>query len=86
MSDAESRELPHGLYALYWRGGGVSLAAVGSDAFGGRWFAPANWLGSGVPCHEWDAVERAELIQTQGEESAFDSGWEGEVKGKPSPR
>jgi len=52
------QELPHGLYRIIWTGGSYSLAAVGSDSAGRRWFAPCNWV-SGMPCFDWSVVERA---------------------------
>lgn len=36
---------PHGIYKVFWKSGGFSLAAVGSLHDGTRWFAPTNWTG-----------------------------------------
>jgi hypothetical protein len=55
MTLKQAASIRHGLYELYWKGGGVSLAAVGSDAAGRRWYAPTNWI-SGVPCFDWRRV------------------------------
>ena len=34
---------PHGLYEIFWKEGGSSLAAIGSLYDGTRWIAPINW-------------------------------------------
>jgi len=57
MSPAEVRDLPDGLYAIHWRDGGVSLAAVGRNGAGEAWMAPTNWIC--VPSYDWSQVERA---------------------------
>lgn len=54
--------LPLGLYELTWADdGGTSLAAVGTNALGERWYAPANWLT--VPSYDWTRVQSAKLIR-----------------------
>ncbi len=55
-----------GVYWIYWKGGGRSVASVGQDQAGRYWYAPANWLS--VPWLDWSKVERVELIQ----ENTFD--------------
>lgn len=53
--------MAHGLYVIRWRaGGGVSLAAVGSDSAGRNWYAPTNWIV--VPSFDWAEVESAEPV------------------------
>lgn len=47
--------LRHGLYILNWRDGGSSLASVGSDSAGNRWYAPTNWIE--VPGFDWHKIE-----------------------------
>lgn len=37
-------KLPLGVYRIYWKSGGSSLAAIGNDEQGHRWLAPCNWL------------------------------------------
>lgn len=32
-----------GIYKIYWKSGGSSVAAIGNDYEGNRWVAPANW-------------------------------------------
>lgn len=60
--------LPQGLYKIYWKEGGSSLASVGSLNDGTRWYAPCNWTGENefVACTDWDEVERVELINSSG--------------------
>lgn len=58
------KNLPLGLYELHWteeEGGGISLASVGYDQKGDRWYAPVNWLT--VPCFDWGKVEMVRLIR-----------------------
>ena len=57
------KNLPHGIYRLYWKQGGSSVASVGSLADGTRWFAPSNWIN--VPSTDWSNVSYVELIATQ---------------------
>ena len=59
MTKKQVAKLEHGIYKIYWRGegGDYSLAAVGSDSAGRRWFAPTNWLA--VPSFDWRKVEDA---------------------------
>ena len=39
----------HGLYKIYWKSGGSSLASIGSLSCGARWFAPTNWTNARHP-------------------------------------
>jgi hypothetical protein len=45
-----------GLYRLYWKEGGFSLAAVGMSADGSMWFAPVNWCDGGIRQTSWATV------------------------------
>lgn len=52
-----------GLYRLYWKeksGGGHSVASVGNDAAGNRWYAPSNWIV--VPSFDWSMVKEARRV------------------------
>ncbi len=68
MTRANAKRLPHGLYRVYWKAGGVSLAAVGSTYSGARWLAPTNWTSPVEPrppvavTNLWRTVERVVLI------------------------
>lgn len=62
----------NGLYFIYWKSGGGSIAAVGRTSSGGVWVAPVNWLKPLLPDSENYAqhirgIERMELITTQDE-------------------
>lgn len=32
-----------GVYRIWWKSGGSSVASIGNDYNGNRWMAPANW-------------------------------------------
>lgn len=44
MKIKEFLETPPGLYRMYWKSGGWSLAAIGMDEKGKRWIACTNWV------------------------------------------
>ena len=44
MTKREAKKLPDGLYEIYWKRGGMSLAAKGETGDGDVWFAPCNWI------------------------------------------
>lgn len=52
----------HGLYRVFWKSGGSSLAAIGVTDDGGRWLAPINWTKPSVAFTEWDHIERLERV------------------------
>ena len=61
MTDVKIRP---GLYIIYWKEGGSSLASVGMLHDGTRWFAPSNWTGDGSMqvSTEWDLVWKVERV------------------------
>ncbi len=62
----QSQVCEPGVYRLYWKSGGSSVASVGRLSYGGMWFAPANWRASGaeqIASTDWELVEKAELIE-----------------------
>lgn len=68
MKKNEVNKLNYGLYRIYWKEGGYSLAAVGVLHNGDRWLAPTNWTSShagGVSFSGrwWKKVLRVELIE-----------------------
>lgn len=63
MKACKARSLDHGLYILFWKDGGLSVAAVGSNESGDRWYAPTNWVS--VPSYNWKPVKGVKLIITQ---------------------
>jgi hypothetical protein len=38
--------LKNGVYRIYWKSGGSSVASVGRTAIGSVWMAPSDWLGN----------------------------------------
>lgn len=61
MNKREAEKLEHGLYILFWKDGGNSLASVGSLHDGTRWFAPTNWTNKskeGITSTDWRKVDR----------------------------
>jgi hypothetical protein len=55
-------KLSNGLYRLYWRNGGSSLAAVGRLRDGSVWHAPCNWTDCNKST-DWSGVVRVEPIE-----------------------
>jgi len=67
MTKEEVQKLQHGVYRIYWKLTDskyppYSLAAVGSDLTGNRWFSPCNWVTSKVS-QDWLSIDRVELIE-----------------------
>jgi hypothetical protein len=62
------RNINPGLYTVYWKSGGSSLAAVGVTQSGGRWLAPINWTSPTAPPEEppWSEVLRMEPVDIRG--------------------
>ena len=69
MKKKEVNKLKSGVYWLYWKEGGRSLAAVGITSKGNRWMAPTNWTTVSTERKHWKAVEtvksliKADLIE-----------------------
>lgn len=57
------KTLRHGLYRIYWKSGGSSIASIGSLSDGTRWYAPTNWIT--VPSTDWKIVRRIEKFQIE---------------------
>lgn len=55
-----AQKLQPGLYEIFWKEGGSSLAAVGQNEGGSRWFAPVNWIS--VPGYDWKMVSYVKEI------------------------
>lgn len=60
--------MKHGVYKIFWKEGGSSLASVGYTHDGSNWYAPCNWTSKEndypqVAITDWSKVERVELIQ-----------------------
>lgn len=66
MNRKEVRLLNHGLYKLFWKSGGNSLASIGSLCDGTKWFAPCNWTSEtedGIASCDWNKIEKVIKIQ-----------------------
>ena len=67
--------LQHGVYRIYWKVGGNSVASIGSDDYGNQWFAPSNWTFNPKRIYDgrvigpigtkWHNVLKVDLIETQ---------------------
>jgi hypothetical protein len=65
MDTPKPASLEPGVYRIWWEDdGGSSVGAVGEDARGNHWYAPANWI-SGMPCRDWARVKGVHLIAAQ---------------------
>ena len=68
MKKSDVQKLSHGVYRIYWKEGGTSVAAVGSTPSGARWLAPTNWVSIGTDANtlsHWKSVRKVELITTK---------------------
>jgi hypothetical protein len=61
MNAKEAKNLSLGLYRLFWKSGGSSLASVGQDESGNKWIAPINWITPGATDY-WKHISRVEQI------------------------
>ncbi len=57
----DQNKLGLGLYRVWWKSGGSSLAAVGNGSDGTRWLAPTNWI-EPTTSPDWDEVLKMEPI------------------------
>lgn len=59
-------KLDHGLYKIYWKDGGCSMASVGSLHSGKRWFAPTNWTSKDhtIASSAWNKVKDVKCIMS----------------------
>jgi hypothetical protein len=55
------QQLEHGLYKIWWKSGGASLAAVGSKMNGERWMACTSWISDGTA--SWPMVKKVKRIK-----------------------
>lgn len=65
MKPEDVQKLKLGLYKIYWKSGGHSLASVGQLHDGAKWMAPCNWSSQakdGVVTTDWSGVEKVEQI------------------------
>lgn len=70
MTTKQVRSLAIGVYRIYWKSGGHSLAAVGQLGDGRKWLAPCNWTSDNyfspvvASAQKWKEVLRAEPIRS----------------------
>lgn len=67
MTKTQARLLPNGLYRLFWKEGGFSLASVGRLNDGTPWFAPTNWvskLSESIASTDWRRIDHVEQMRT----------------------
>lgn len=68
MTQEQVKKMPHGLYRVYWKEGGYSLASMGSCYDGSRWICPCNWTHSDLSYPKvattmvWRKIERLEEV------------------------
>ena len=79
MKHVKSSEVPPGLYRVYWRSGGSSLAAVGVDNAGLRWIGACNWVSAcavdGDGNSVWDDVIGCVLVLTPDDDAIVERSW-----------
>ncbi len=46
------KDVPHGLYVIFWKNGGVSLGCIGGKYNGDRWLVCSNWISDIGKCTE----------------------------------
>ena len=65
-SGEDLHKIPFGLYEIFWKSGGSSLASVGNMHDGVRWIAPINWTSADSPTGRMDkhadSIERMVLL------------------------
>ena len=77
MNYSDVQDMKHGIYRIHWKEGGSSLAAVGSDHNGFRWFAPTNWISGNST--NWDVVDYVTQIHIASEQPVPESDEEPEA-------
>jgi hypothetical protein len=65
MTKTEVKTYPLGLYKVYWKSGGFSLAAIGMLSNGDRWLAPINWITPTVDQKHWRSVARIVALKAR---------------------
>lgn len=67
MTKEDAQKLTNGVYRVFWKSGGCSVAAIGRNVAGGAWLAPANWVSVDSTGRHWRLVDRVELIAANGQ-------------------
>lgn len=61
MTEKQVRLIQNGLYRIFWKEGGVSLAAIGRNYSGKVWYCPVNWI-NGKGWYDWTKIKTVELL------------------------
>lgn len=63
MTKEEIKQLPLGLYRIYWKSdNGTSMAAIGMLENGDRWLAPTNWVHPTEDQNIWSRIEKVKKL------------------------
>lgn len=62
-TDFDPSTVVPGIYRIYWKDGGESLAAVGVKKDGARWLAPTNWVEPSDDIMNWMSVDRIDRVR-----------------------
>lgn len=74
MKKKEFEKLNLGVYRVYWKSGGSSLATIGMTFNGDRWIAPSNWtFPARVSKSIRKAILKVEKIGTKQYQSPIDT-------------
>ena len=65
MKKEDVKNLGIGLYKIFWKSGGHSLASVGNMPNGSKWIAPVNWVGGMCTSNRdvWRDVKKVKIIK-----------------------
>ena len=67
MTRKEAKKLVNGVYRVFWKDGGASVAAIGRLYDGDVWMAPCNWthpIPDGIAStSHWTKADRVVLIE-----------------------
>ena len=62
MKQEKAARLRNGIYIVYWKSGGKSIAAVGQKQNGKMWLAPINWIFAGSGKMTWGLVKKVQFV------------------------
>ena len=63
MKKSKVKELKNGVYRIYWKSGGYSVASIGRLPNGDVWLAPSNWTEPSIKMDTWKSVKKVKLIE-----------------------
>lgn len=62
MKKSRVKRIVPGIYVVFWKSGGGSIAAIGVMNNGGRWIAPLNWAEPSCNQDIWEEVVALALL------------------------